>query len=78
MSADIDPRVEKVARALCGAAGEDPEKEIPTSEMETQFHTGRAIEHRPVTVPGWHRHVGAARWFVAAFDALSGPPAEEK
>jgi hypothetical protein len=78
MSADIDFRVEKVARALCRAAGEDPEKEVQTGEMEMRLHEGRAIEHRPVTVPGWHRHVAAARWFVAAFDALAGPPAEEK
>jgi hypothetical protein len=46
MSADIDPRVEKVARLLCQSAGDDPEKEIQTSEMETQIYTGLAMYPR--------------------------------
>jgi hypothetical protein len=69
MAAD-DPRVERVARALCQADGKDPDKDITTGRMEV-VRTHNTATQREVTEPQWKGYEPEAVRFLAAFDAAS-------
>jgi hypothetical protein len=67
---ESDPRIERVARAICQAEGEDPDAEHLTHENETT-RVGGAFERRQRSIPNWQDYVKEATKFVAAFDALN-------
>jgi hypothetical protein len=67
---ESDPRIERVARALCEAAGRDPNAEQPPHGNETT-RVGTAFEFGPKRIPNWQGYVKEATKFVAAFDALN-------
>jgi hypothetical protein len=60
-----DPRIEKVARALCIHAGEDP------NVMVTNAGGLHMIDRNTETYPRWHDHRGEAHKFVVMHDALN-------
>jgi hypothetical protein len=65
-----DPRIERVARAICLAEGEDPDAEHLTHEHETT-KVGATHQRGPKSIPNWRDYVKEATKFVAAFDALN-------
>jgi hypothetical protein len=72
ISAEIDSRVEKVARALCRAVGKNPDDLVSTGRtIRTRGTSGVALQEEKV--PCWQERdrLDEARKFVAAFDALS-------
>jgi hypothetical protein len=71
-AAEIDPRVVKVARALCRAVGKDPDDPVGTGRtLRTRGTSGVLLQEEKV--PCWQDRdrLDEARKFVAAFDALS-------
>jgi hypothetical protein len=69
MTDENDPRIERVARALCQVDGKDPDAEHQTDERETrQVANARQFGYK--SIPNWQDHVEEAKKFVAAFDAL--------
>ena len=68
MTNENDPRIERVARALCQADHKDPDAEHETRERETS----NPMELAQKRIPNWRRYeyVKEATKFVAAFDAL--------
>ena len=72
MSKQIDPTVERVARAICEADGQNPDATFQTYKMVTvEVPNGFAV--KPEELPMWHKHVDAARRFVAAYRAIVDP-----
>jgi hypothetical protein len=67
---ESDPRIERVARSICQAEGEDPDAEHLTHQNETT-RVGTAFEFGPKRIPNWQGYVKEATKFVAAFDALN-------
>jgi|HubBroStandDraft_6_1064221.scaffolds.fasta_scaffold207909_4 hypothetical protein len=67
---ESDQRIERVARAICQAEGEDPDAEHLTHENETT-RVGAAYQFGPKSIPNWHDYKKEATKFVAAFDALN-------
>jgi hypothetical protein len=63
-----DPRIERVARALCQADHKDPDAEHETRERETS----NPMELAHKRIPNWQGfgYVKEATKFVAAYDAL--------
>jgi hypothetical protein len=70
MTDENDPRIERVARALCQVDGTDPDGEHPTATQETVRAASGAFHTVNVNIPNWQRHKTEAKHFVAAFDAL--------
>jgi hypothetical protein len=72
--AEIEPRIEQVARALCRAVVRNPDEFVRTGRtIRTRTGTsGVSLEEEKV--PCWQQGecLDEARKFVAAFDALSG------
>ena len=69
MTDENDPRIERVARALCQVDGKDPDAEHQTDERETK-QVGNARQFGYKNIPSWRDYVTEATKFVAAFDAL--------
>ena len=69
MTDEYDPRIERVARALCQADGKNPNAEHQTHENETT-RVGAAYQIGPKSIPNWYDYATEAKKFVAAFDAL--------
>ena len=69
MTEENDPRIERVARALCEVDGKDPDAEHQTRERETK-RVGNAMEFGYKSIPNWQVYAKEATKFVAAFDAL--------
>lgn len=67
MAAD-DPRIERVARALCEADGKDPEEDYLTGRTLTT-RTRNSVSQKSETVPRWQTYHNEAKRFVAALDA---------
>jgi hypothetical protein len=70
---EIEPRVEKVARALCRAVGRNPDDLVGTGRtIRTRGTSGVLLQEEKV--PCWRERdrLDEARKFVAGFDALSG------
>lgn len=59
-----DAKVERVARALCKANDEDPDKLVSIP--------GRVRENKNFNGPQWQKHAQEARDYIAAFEALNG------
>lgn len=67
---EIDPTVERVARALCQADGKDPDATYQTRKMIC-VRLPNGFEQRPEELPNWTTNVEEARRFVAAFNAMN-------
>lgn len=74
MTDENDPRIERVARALCQEDGKDPDTEHPTGKQETVRAGSGAFHQVNKNIPNWQDYVTEAKKFVAAFDALHTPP----
>jgi hypothetical protein len=70
MRDENDPRIERVARALCQTDGKDPDAKRQTNERETKWIGPNAVEEGFKSIPNWRNYVNEATKFVAAFDAL--------
>jgi hypothetical protein len=73
MADENDPRIERVARALCQVDGKDPDGEHPTGKQES-VRAGNAFHLVNKSIPNWRVYETEAKKFVAAFDALHTPP----
>jgi hypothetical protein len=69
MTDEHDPRIERVARALCQADGIDPGAEHQTNEREIKIGPDTAEEGYK-SIPNWQDYVNEVTKFVAAYDAL--------
>jgi hypothetical protein len=67
LTAEYDPRIECVARALCQADGKNPNAEHQTHETT---RVGAAYQFGPKSIPNWYDYATEAKKFVAAFEAL--------
>jgi hypothetical protein len=65
-----DPRIERVARAICQADGKDPSADHETNEYEVT-KTETSYQREPKRIPNWQGYVKEATKFVAAVDALN-------
>jgi hypothetical protein len=72
MTDESDPRVERVARALCQADGKPPDGEHETHEYKAT-RIGAAHQYGPKRIPNWtgYGYVKEATRFAAAVDALN-------
>jgi hypothetical protein len=68
MTPEYDPRIERVARALCQAAGKEPDAEHQTNEVEAKLGPVATLDNK--RIPNWQDYMTEAKKFVAAFDAL--------
>jgi hypothetical protein len=68
MTPEYDPRIERVARALCQAAGKDPDAEHQTNEVEAKLGPVATLDYK--RIPNRQDYMTEAKKFVAAFDAL--------
>lgn len=67
---DHEGRIEVAARAICAAAGKDPNEMLPTGGMEP-VADGTMVTLGPVMVAAWQFHKAEASKLIAVFDALS-------
>jgi len=65
-----DARVENVARAMCRAAGFDPDQEIPPDAPHYPF---ASMQPEPTRVFAWRRFVRAAENYCALSHDLAEP-----
>ncbi|MCA6098892.1 hypothetical protein [Bradyrhizobium australafricanum] len=65
-----DYRVERAARAICKADGNDPDRQVPTGRMET-VREDHALVCREATESAWRKYEKEAQRFIAALDAMS-------
>lgn len=63
-----DARIEKVARALCKHAGEDPNQ---TSTVPGSINLGSGILNHDEPLAKWRSYIQEARKFIVMHDALS-------
>ena len=64
-----DDRIERVARAMCQADGNNPDEQVPTAEREIVTSSGPMHRDQAVIVSRWKTYEQKARRFVAALDA---------
>jgi hypothetical protein len=63
---DHDPRIEKIARAICASLDENPDKLV---SIAAHFAPGGRTKN--VAGPQWHKHIRKAQIHIAAHDALN-------
>jgi hypothetical protein len=69
---EMEPRVEKVARALCRAVGKNPDDLVGTGRtIRTRGTSGVLLQEEKVACWRERDRLDEARKFIAAFDALS-------
>ena len=66
--------IERVARALCEAEGQDPDKLLGTGLTET-VQIGETTTEVPKTKPNWSVFEKDARKFLAALEAAAATEA---
>jgi len=66
--------IERVARALCEAGGQDPDKLLGTGLTET-IQVGDSTTEVPKTRPNWSVFEKDARKFLAALEAAAATEA---
>jgi hypothetical protein len=65
-----EPRVEHVARAMCRAAGFDPDQQIPSDAPQ---HAFASMQPEPFSVLAWRRFLVAAENYCALSHDLAEP-----
>jgi hypothetical protein len=64
-----DPRIERVARALCKADGKDPDQQVSTGKNASIKTPEGAISLGPEQQAAWKHFEPEARRFLAALEA---------
>ena len=71
----MQDEVERVARAICAARGEDPDAPRETGGVEPREEIGEngaiAVMMAPVVGRSWQKYIYQAREFIASYRAIS-------